>query len=87
MFNTKFAVHMQLLTHLTGLEQVGKIHIDYSRVNLQGLLVVREFGIVSSRYLQVPFQVQVQFGARSGKLEVRTLCGGMLTGDAEIVYE
>ena len=68
------------------LESAGNIHIDYSSVNVSKLPTRREFGIVGSRYYRLSFEVQVDFGAKSGSLEVRALCNGVVTGHAEIVY-
>ncbi|GIZ48282.1 hypothetical protein CKM354_001135000 [Cercospora kikuchii] len=69
------------------LESAGNIHIDYSSVNVSKLPTRREFGIVGSRYYRLSFEIQVDFGAKSGSLEVRALCNGVVTGHAEIVYD
>lgn len=47
----------------------------------------RQWGLVGSRYQDVPVDVQVNFGAKSGLLGVKVLCGGIVTGSAEIIFD
>ncbi|PPJ53004.1 hypothetical protein CBER1_11214 [Cercospora berteroae] len=67
------------------LESVGNIHIDFSSINVFRLPTKRDYGFFGSRYYNLAFEIQVDFGAKSGSLEVRALCDGMVTGHAEIV--
>lgn len=70
-----------------GLESVGNIHINYSSIDLSKLPTKRQHGFFGSRYYNLAFEIQVKFGSKSGSLEVQALCDGILTGNADIVYD
>jgi hypothetical protein len=76
-----------LVNKSKGLQSVGNIHINYSSIDVSKLPTKRQYGLFGSRYYNLTFEIQVKFGSKSGSLGVQALCGGILTGSADIVYD
>ena len=71
------------------MEFVGTIRVDLSSVDVKKVQTKREHagGLLGSRHYEVDCDIQVQFGSRSGLLEVFAYCGGVVAGRAEIDYD
>jgi hypothetical protein len=73
--------------HRVATSFVGKVVVDFGKVNLGSYKTKRNGGMFGSKYQEIPFEVQVNFGDPSGLLGVRALCAGIVTGSAEIVFD
>jgi len=69
------------------LTTIGRIAIDFSGIDISRFPTRRQHEYFGSRYYKLPYELQVMFGSKSGSLQVRTLCEGILTGSAEIMYD
>ncbi|KAF2163638.1 hypothetical protein M409DRAFT_25826 [Zasmidium cellare ATCC 36951] len=66
---------------------VGSIHLDLNGVDISKYKARREFWIIGSKYLEIPVDVQVHFGSKTGRFQVDGVCEGEITGTATIEYE
>ena len=73
--------------HQAATDFVGKVVVDFGKVNLGSYKKKRNGGMFGSKYQEIPFDVQVNFGDQSGLLGVRALCAGIVTGSAEMVFD
>jgi hypothetical protein len=76
-----------LTNHRAATELVGKVVVDFGKVKLGSYKKKRNGGMFGSKYQEIPFDVQVNFGDQSGLLRVCALCEGIVTGSAEMVFD
>jgi hypothetical protein len=71
----------------TGTTFVGKVAIDFGGADLSTFKKARTGKFFGSKYQEICFHVEINFGAKSGLLAIRALCEGVVTGAAEMVFD
>jgi len=66
---------------------VGKVAIDFGGADLSTFKKVQTGRFFGSKYQEISFSVEINFGAKNGLLGVRALCEGIVAGAAEIIFE
>lgn len=71
----------------TCIDFVGKVAIDFGGADLSTFKKVRTGKFFGSKYQEISFHVEINFGVKSGLLGVRALYEGVVTGAAEMVFD
>lgn len=69
-----------------GVERIGQINVDFSRMD-KSKVPQRRGGRFGRRIYNLQFSVVVEFGSRTGVLELKTVFEGVVFGTATISFD
>jgi hypothetical protein len=69
-----------------GIERIGQIHVDFTRVDHSKMRHRRE-GMFRKKVWNLQFSVVVEFGSQTGILEFKTVYNGNVFGTAAISFD
>ena len=82
--------HLWKLTYCLGVQQVGRIAVEFSEDELSSFEHKRHYSwksLKGTKVYRLDFQITIDFGGQAGLLEVRSLVHGRETGRTTIDFE